>query len=184
MSIRTNNSFVSVAALLAIILTSVVLYWQRQSIAADVVVASVENQSKVALSNVSCISIDPSKIIVDRVIYDISKVMPLVDDILPSQQKKVGPISTECPWGLFVTVLKSGNFVIEYKNKVANYLISIGVCSLDGKENRISANECVSKSVYVFGSNVPTLELIKLALIGLRRDQIDKWEVFKQKVGQ
>ncbi|OJU24284.1 MAG: hypothetical protein BGN91_06120 [Nitrobacter sp. 62-13] len=150
-----------------------------------VVVASALNQSKIAMTQVSCLSIDPHKIRFNGAEYDTSKVMKLIDEVFSIQPTLLESEQVACPWVFAATIVKNANFGVKHNGRPAKYLVSVDVCASRPGKQVLDPNWCLSKNVYVFGSPLPVPTLFKLGLIGLGRlqsKQSNEWDVFDERV--
>jgi hypothetical protein len=150
-----------------------------------VVVASSLRQAKIAMTQVSCLSIDPHKIIFNRAEYDASAVMKLIDEVLSIQPTLLESQQAVCPWVFAATIVENANFGVKHNGRSAKYLVSVDVCASRPSNEVLDPNKCLSKNVYVFGSHLPVPTLFRLGLIGLGRHQSkqsNEWDVFNERV--
>jgi len=141
------------------------------------------NYSTVRIDDVSCLSIDPHKVVFDQKDYWDPKLVEAIVDTLSINPVLFNADYATCPWGFFVTVVPRTIPAVRYNGQFARYLVSIGVCerTLNGSMN---PNKCINKNIYVFNPRVEPHELFSLALVGLAKPQASKFEAFQSKRSQ
>jgi len=136
------------------------------------------NQKSITVGWLSCLSVDPHKVVFDERDYWDDKLLGEIADKLSVRAVSLNAAPAACRWGFFATVVPGVVSAIRYNGQPAQYLISIGVCerTVDGSMN---PNECVNKNVYVFNQRVAPHDLLSVALAGLASSQTDEYEMFK-----
>jgi hypothetical protein len=137
-----------------------------------------QNDSAIRIDHVSCLSIDPHKVVFDRKDYWDPKLVESIGHTLLIKPVLLNADYATCPWGFFGTVVPGTVFAVRYKGGFARYLVSIGICERTVKGS-MNPNKCLSKNIYVFNPRVEPLELLSLALVGLARPQANEWEAFQ-----
>lgn len=147
-----------------------------------VIFAGAVNQSRVDLRAVSCLLVDPQKIVFRRQPYDTASVIELTERIF-SIRPTLSSLD-QCSWGLFITVVKNENFGVSYRGNATDALIAIGICEWLPSIRNYNPNKCLSKNIYVFKRGLSALELFEVGLRGLKNPQSDEWQIFEEKVGE
>lgn len=140
--------------------------------------AASQNQTAVHIDRISCLSIDPHKVVVDRKEYSDPKLVEAIADTLSVKRVLFNADYATCPWHFFITVVPGTDFAVRYNGLPARYLISIGICERFANGS-VNPNKCFDKNIYVFNRRVPAHELFSIALIGLARLQASEWEAFQ-----
>jgi hypothetical protein len=142
--------------------------------------AAALNYSTIRVERISCLSIDPHKVVFDKKDYWDPKLVEAIVDIVGIKAVFPDAEYATCPWGLFLTVVPGSISAVRYYGRSAKYLISAGICerTVSGSMN---PSKCLSKNIYVFNPQVETHELFSIALVGLARSQASEWEMFQSK---
>ncbi|WP_315806714.1 MULTISPECIES: hypothetical protein [unclassified Bradyrhizobium] len=138
------------------------------------------NYKEFTVSGLSCLSIDPRKVVFDRKEYWDDSMTTEVANRLSIKEVMINADYTACRWGLTASILSDGDPAVTFNGDAAQYLVSIAVCKRD-PDGSMMASYCVNKNIYVFNRQVAARDLFTLALVGLARPQVDKWETFTGK---
>jgi hypothetical protein len=143
-------------------------------------------QKYLSIANVSCLAIEPHKVVFDQQDYWNPKLAEEIVEKLGIQTVLLSADYAACPWSFFATVVPGTVSAVRYNDEAAQYLVSIGICqrNVDGS---INPDKCLTKNIYAFNSRLvlyshpDPLELFSLALDGLARSQTNEWEMFESK---
>jgi hypothetical protein len=136
------------------------------------------NDSTVHIDRVSCLSIDPHKVVFDRKDYWDAKLAESVADVLSIKMVLLNVDYATCPWGLSITVVPGTVFAVRYEGRFAKDLVSIGICERTVKGS-LNPDKCLSKNVYVFASSDNPHVLFLAGLVGLAKPQVGEWDAFQ-----
>ena len=172
----------SIAALLLIGLSaglaSLISYLGRD---AFVAVASL-GYSTIPMDKVDCVSIDSHVVLFDGKDYSDPKLAGSVARITGIRKVFWDADYSTCHWGLAVVTSSPEIIVpVRYFFLPANYRVAVGLCErrTDGKMN---SGNCVSKNIYIFNWfnwRMEPHDLFSVALVGLTKQQTNKWERFE-----
>jgi hypothetical protein len=178
--LRKSKAFWSVTAVFLVGLVVGLVVWGVDPDPNQFTAAAALNYSTIRIDRVSCLSIDPHKVVFDKKDYSDPKLVETIVDILSIKTVLFNADYATCPWSFSVTVVPKTIFAVRYDGQFARYLVSVAICDrfVDGS---INPNKCVNKNIYVFNPRVEPHELFSLALVGLARPQASKWEVFQSK---
>jgi hypothetical protein len=181
--LRKSKAFWSVAVVLLVGLVVGLVVWGIDPDPNQFLAAAALNDSAVRVDGVSCLSIDPHKVVFDQKDYFDPKLVETIVDILSIKTVLFNANYATCPWGFSVTVVPRTIYAVRYNGRFARYLVSIGICERT-VNGRMNPNKCLSKNVYVFNPRVEPHELFLLALVGLARPQASELEAFQSKKPQ
>jgi hypothetical protein len=175
-----SKAFWSVTVVLLGGLIAGLVVWGADPDPNQFLAAAALNDSAVRIDGVSCLSIDPHKVVFDQKDYSDPKLVEAIVDILSIKTVLFNADYATCPWGFSVTVVPKLEFAVRFDGQFARYLVSIGICERTVK-GRMNPNKCLSKNIYVFNPRVEPHELFSVALVGLAISQSNEWEMFRSK---
>jgi hypothetical protein len=175
-----SKAFWSVTAILLVSLVVGLVVWGIDPDPNQFLAAASTNDSAVRIDGVSCLSIDPNKVVFDQKDYWDPKLVEAIVDTLSIKAVLFNADYATCPWGFSVTVVPRTIPAVRYNGQFARYLVSIGICERT-PDGRMNPNKCLSKNIYVFNPRVEPHELFSLALVGLARPQASELEAFQSK---
>lgn len=163
-----------VLALLAVGLPIGCFMWGIDPDPRNFVAASDFNYARISIDGLNCVSVEP--LAYDAKEFSDSKLSDAVVEILGIKTVLFGADFEACPWGLDLTVLSGLDLTLAYDGFFSRYRVSVAICarSADGK----MTNDCVSKDIHVFTPRVDPHDLLRIALIGLRKTQARRMEPF------
>ena len=111
--------------------------WGADSDPNQFLAAASTNDSAVRIDGVSCLSIDPNKVVFDQKDYWDPKLVEAIVDTLSIKAVLLNADYATCPWGFFVTVVPRTIPAVRYNGRFARYLVSIAICerTSDGRMN-------------------------------------------------
>jgi hypothetical protein len=185
-SLSKSNEFWGLAAVLSIGFALIIMLLGNEAKSNQFLGAASRLQTYVSIASISCLSIEPHKVVFDRKEYWNPKLPEEIVDRLGIKTVLLNADYAACPWSFFATVVPGTVPAVRYNDQAAQYLVSIGICqrNLDGS---INPNKCLTKNIYVFNSGLvlysrpDPIELFSLALDGLASPQTNNWEMFKNK---
>jgi hypothetical protein len=150
---------------------------------AEYVAAATQNDAAFRVSDFSCVSIDPHKVVYDQKEYIDPELAKAITDVLSIKNVFFDADATTCPWHFFITGISRRISAVRFYGSPALYLVSIGICERK-PDGHVNPNKCLSKNIYVFNRNVEPHKLFSLALVGLARSQATELEGYQVKKGQ
>jgi hypothetical protein len=175
---RKSKAFWSIGIVLLVSLIAALVFWLLDREPDEFLAAVSLNYSTIPLEKVGCLSIDPHKVVFDGKDYSDPKLVESILDILSIRTVLSDADYATCPWGFFATAVPKTIFAVRYGILPANYLVSVGICERT-PDGRMDPNRCINKNVYIFNWRVQPHELFSIGLMGLKRPQASKWEVFQ-----
>jgi hypothetical protein len=175
--LRKSKAFWGVIALLLVGLVLGLVVWGDPD-PNQFLAAALLNDSSVRIDHVSCLSVDPHKVMFDQKDFSDPKLVESIVGTLSISAVSFNANYAKCPWSFFAVVVPRWTFGVRYNGHFARYLVSIGICerNVDGS---INPNKCLSKNIYVFNPRVEAHDLFSIGLVGLARTQANQWEAFQ-----
>ena len=131
------------------------------------------------IGDVSCVSIDPRKIVFDQQEYENPELAEDIAKMLSIKDALIGEDTERCPWRLDVGGISGRNYNVSYgDHKFARYHVSVSLCERASNE-QLYSGRCLSKGIYVFNRSVGPHELFLLGLGALAKPQAAEWEVYR-----
>jgi hypothetical protein len=140
--------------------------------------AASQNQVKVLIGEVSCVSIDTRKIIFDEKKFSDPGLPDAITNVLSIKDVFLDADVARCPWSFGITGISRWNYNVTYGGEFSRYLASISICQRNS-DGQVNINKCLSKNIYVFNRNVEPHKLFVVALTGLARVQGTEWEAYQ-----
>ncbi len=138
----------------------------------------VWDQLEIQLDRLHCLSVDPRRVVFNERQYPSEKLLSTIGAQLAIPRIYVNADVAECLWGLSLSGEKRNIFAVRYREEIAHYVLSVGICERM-PDGTLNPDRCLSKSVYVFNRNVAVDQLFSVSLTGLARQQTSKWEAFQ-----
>lgn len=182
-SFAKNKASWGAAILLAAGFVVALYVWGVDTDRDQFLAVAAQNDATVQIGGVSCVSIDPHQVVVDRKDYSDSGLAEAIVDILSIKTVMFSANDTTCPWMFGITVVPKLEPAVRYNGQFARYLVSIAICEKRANGS-VNPNRCRSKNVYVFNPRVAPHDLFLIALVGLAKPQATEWEAFQRRKSQ
>lgn len=164
-----------VIALLAVGLPAGCIIWGIDPDPRNFVAASEFNYAKISIDGLNCVSVAPVEYDAKRI--SAPKLSDAVVEILGIKTVLFDADLEACPWGLLLTVLPGLDTSLAYDAFFSRYRISVALCARSA-DGRMNPDKCVHKDIHVFTPRVDPHDLLRIALIGLRKPQVRRMELF------
>lgn len=138
--------------------------------------AAYQLQTYLNLNNISCVSIDPYKIVFDRKSYWDADLIDEIKSKLLLKSVLINEDYKACQAGFFATVVPGEESAVRYNGLPAQYLISIGICERNS-DGSMKPSACLTKNIYVFDPRLDPRRLFSIAIIGLAAPQHDQFQM-------
>lgn len=164
--------------LFLVVFIAVILFRGDLERTSEIRAAVVWDQLELQLDRLHCLSVNPRRIVFNERQYPSEKLVSTIGAQLAIPRIYVNANVAECPWGFSLSGEKRNIFAVRYREEIAHYVLSVGICERV-PDGTLNPDRCLVKSIYVFNSNVGVDALFSVALTGLARKQTSEWEAFQ-----